>query len=286
LNSLAGGQGHRLLRCRLQPVSVNDSRLGLADVSNPELIVAYPSRTYSHAQSDEAKSMTVNLRLSLTVFKVGFAAESAGGFVALLSGSSKLPFDGLLVLLNPVFAAIGILFLWIGRHEWNELHRTRVGHANVAFAASLVATALAAAPIGILSLYGNPNPPSWLGIEFGAAIALVFAVTFVTYVLVAAHLVGRMGEIAMGIGLGWAVLLSALIGVALAPDLQPIVQSVVTRNPAVGVIFQPITLLDALLAFSYLAFFVAFADAHYRVAKGLTPEGGVATLSAASPPPT
>lgn len=228
--------------------------------------------------------MTVNIRLSLTVFKIGFAAESAGGFVALLSGSSKLPFGGFLVLLNPAFTVVGILFLWIGRHEWNELHRTRVGHTNLAFAASLVATVLAAAPIGVLALEGNPNPPSWLGIEFGAAIAIVFAVTFVTYALVAAHLVGRWGEIAMGVGLAWAVLLSALIGVALAPSLQPIVQSVATQNPAVGVIFQPITLLDALLAFSYLMFFLAFADAHYRVAKGLTPEGEALTRVAASSP--
>jgi hypothetical protein len=230
--------------------------------------------------------MTVNLRLSLTVFKIGFAAESAGGFVALLSGSSKLPFNGLLVLLNPAFTAVGVLFLWIGRHEWNGLHRTRVGHTNIAFAASLAATALAAAPIGILSLYGNPSPPSWLGIEFGAAIALVFGVTFVTYALVAAHLVGRLGEIAMGLGLGWAVLLSALIGIALAPSLQPIVQSVATRSPAVGAIFQPITLLDALLAFSYLAFLVAFADAQYRVAKGLTPEGEAVTRPPTSTPPS
>jgi hypothetical protein len=248
------------------------------------LIGAYLANINPLAHTYEAELMTVNLRLSLTVFKIGFAAESAGGFVALLSGSSKLPFNGLLVLLNPAFTAVGILFLWVGRHEWNELHRTRVGHTNLAFAASLVATALAGAPIGVLSLYGNPAPPSWLGIEFGAAIALVFAVTFVTYALVAAHLVGRMGEIAMGLGLGWAVLLSALIGISLAPDLPPIVQSVATRNPAIGSLFQPITLLDALLAFSYLAFLVAFADAHYRVAKRLTPQGTPATLPAASPP--
>ena len=171
-----------------------------------------------------------------------------------------------------MFTVIGILFLWVGRHEWNDLHRTRVGYTNLAFAVSLIATVLAAAPIGILSLYGNPNPPSWLPIEFGASIALVFAVTFVTYALVAAHLVGRLGEVAMGVGLGWAVLLSSLIGLALAPDVQPIVHSVVARNPGVGSIFQPITLLDALLAFSYLAFFVAFVDAHYRVAKGITPQ--------------
>jgi len=228
--------------------------------------------------------MPVNLRLSLTIFKVGFAAESAGGFVALLSKSSTLPFGGLLVFLNPAFTAVGILFLWFGRHEWNEIHRTRVRYTNLAFAASIVAIACAAAPIGLLSLYGNPSPPSFLGVEFGAAIALVFAITFVTYALVAAHLVGRMGEIAMGLGLGWAVLLSALIGIALAPNLQPIVQSVSARTPALGGIFQPITLLDALLAFSYLAFFLAFVDAHYRVAKGLSPEGEPARLTAAPTP--
>jgi hypothetical protein len=217
--------------------------------------------------------VTINLRLSLTIFEIGFAAESVGGFVALLSGTSKLPFNGGLLLLNPAFTALGVLFLWIGRHEWNELHRTRVGHTNLAFAVSLIATVLAAAPIGVLTLYGNSNPPGWVSLEFGAAVAIVFAVTFVTYALVAAHLVGRLGEVAMGLGLGWAVLLSALIGLALAPDIPPIVHTVAARNPAVASIFQPITLLDALLAFSYLAFLVAFADAHYRVARGLTPAG-------------
>ena len=92
--------------------------------------------------------MTVNLRLSLTVFKVGFGVESLSGFVALASGSEMLPFHGYLLLLSPIFSAFGIVFLWIGRHEWHELHRARVGHANLAFAVSLIATAMAAAPIG------------------------------------------------------------------------------------------------------------------------------------------
>jgi len=217
--------------------------------------------------------MTVNLRLALTVFKVGFAVESASGFVALLSGTAQLPFNGLLLLLSPASSAVGILFLWIGRHEWNELHRTRVGHANLAFAASLVATVLAAAPIAYLTALGDPTPPGWLAVEFGAAVALVFAITFVTYALVAAHLVGRLGEVAMGAGLVWAVVLSAAIGFVLAPQLDPIVHTIVARSPQLGPIVRPITLLDALLAFSYLAFFVAFTDAHYRVAHGRVPDG-------------
>ena len=216
--------------------------------------------------------VTVNLRLSLTVFKVGFAAESASGFVALAGGATDLPFHGYLLLLTPVFSALGILFLWVGRHEWNELHHTRVGHANLAFGVSLLATALAAAPIAYLSLVGGPHPPEWVAYEFGAAVALVFAVTFVTYALVASHLVGRLGQVAMAAGLGWAVLISAAIGLALSSRLQTIVSTIVTRTPAIDPIAQPITLLDALLGFSYLAFFIAFADAHWRVVKGLDPE--------------
>ena len=77
--------------------------------------------------------MAINLRLSLTVFKLGFAAESASGFIALASASHQLPFHGIIILLGPVITAIGILFLYLGRHEWNELHRTRVRYANVAF---------------------------------------------------------------------------------------------------------------------------------------------------------
>lgn len=216
--------------------------------------------------------MTVNLRLSLTVFKIGFAAESANGFVALASGAGQLPFHGFLLLLSPILSAFGILFLWVGRHEWNELHRTRVGHANLAFAVSLVATALAAAPVAILSAYGGPSPPWWLGVEFGIAVALVFGVTFVTYALVASHLVGRVGRVAMAFGLGWSILISAAIGLVLAPQLTPLVHNVVARSTNLDPITQPIFLLDALLALSYLAFFVAFTDAHYRVVKGLDPD--------------
>ncbi|MCI4349065.1 MAG: hypothetical protein L3J93_02445 [Thermoplasmata archaeon] len=215
--------------------------------------------------------MTVNLRLSLTVFKIGFAAESASGFAALASTSHQLPLQGAFVLLNPLFTALGVLFLWIGRHEWNELHHTRVGHTNLAFAVTIVASALAAVPVGYLSLSGAPTPPLWLSLTFGAAVAVVFAVSFVTYALVAAHLTGRLGEIAMGLGLGWAILLSAAIGLVLTPQLHPIVATVLARSTNVAAILQPINLLDALLAFSYLAFFAAFADAHYRVVKGLEP---------------
>ena len=209
----------------------------------------------------------------MTVFKIGFAVESASGFLALATNASDLPFHGDLILMSPGFSALGVLFLWIGRHEWNETHRARVGHVNLAFLVSILATILAAAPVAYLWATGASDTTGWLGLEFGVAIGLVFAITFVTYALVAAHLVGRSGEVAMALGLGWAIFVSGLIGAALAPHLHPIVTAIAGRSTAIVAATHPITLLDSLLAFSYLAFFFAFVDAHYRVAKGLTPEG-------------
>ena len=213
--------------------------------------------------------MTVNLRLALTVFKLGFAAESASGFIALAGTRQELPFHGYVFALTPVFSVLGLLFLWAGRHEWNDLHRKRVGHVNLAFTVSLIATALAAAPIAYLSVERGPSPPEWIALEFAVAVALVFGVTFVTYALVAAHLVGPTGQVAMALGLLWAIIISASIGLALSSHLNEIVGTVVGRTLSIDPIARPITLLDALLGFSYLAFFVAFADAHWRVAKGL-----------------
>lgn len=217
--------------------------------------------------------MPPNLRLALTVFKVGFAAESAGGFFALANPGSNLPFHGYLLALGPVVSALGILFLWVGRHEWNETHRARVRFANAAFAVSLIALALAAGPVAYLTATGGTSPPGWLAVVFGLAIALTFGVTFVTYALVAAHLVGPLGRVAMGLGLAWSVLVSALIGLALAPELSPLVRTISTRSTNLDPVTHPIVLLDALLAFSYLAFFVAFTDAHWRVAKGIDGSG-------------
>jgi uncharacterized membrane protein YidH (DUF202 family) len=230
-----------------------------------------PEKARALGRGGAERIVPTNLRLSLTIFQLGFAIDSASGFAALLTHASQLPFHGLILLLTPVFSVFGILFLWIGRHEWNELHRARVRYTNLAFAVSLVAIALAAAPVAYLVLAGGPTPSGWLLAEFGAAIALVFAVTFVTYALVVAHLVARLGEILMALGLGWAALVSAAIGIELSPSLGEIVKSISQHSTSIGTTLSPITLLDALLGFSYLAFFLAFTDAHYRVSRGLAP---------------
>ena len=217
------------------------------------------------------------------MFTIGFIVEGAGAFLVLSPGAGLLPFHGYLILIGPLFSVLGILFLWIGRHEWSEIHRRRVGFARFAFVASLVAIALAAAPVAYLATMGGAAAPGWLGFEFGVAVALIFALTFVTYALVAAHLVGRVGEVAMGLGLAWALIISALIGLALSPQLGPIATAVTARTPAIDQVARPIQQLDAWMGFSYLAFLVAFVDAHHRVAAGRPSPPGPPPPAASSP---
>jgi hypothetical protein len=227
-----------------------------------------------------------NLRLSLAIFQLGFAVECVSGFVVLATHAAQLPFHGLFLLITPAFTAFGVLFLWIGRHEWNELHRTRVRYTNLAFAASLLAIGLAVAPLAYLAATHTDSPPGWLSAEFGVAAALVIGVTFVTYALVAAHLVGRTGEVAMALALGWTVLVTAAIGIALDPQLAPIAQAVSGGSRSFLPSLSPITTLDALLAFSYLGFFLAFVDAHFRVARGLDPDPGSPPAGRGGGPPS
>ncbi len=212
--------------------------------------------------------MPSRLRTSLAIFEVGFALESLAGFIVLLGGGTAFPDRALIVFLSPLFSFLGLLWLWIGRSEWNEAHSRRVGHVNAAFGLSLFAAVLAAGLVVWLAQMGVTTPPGWAGLAFGTAVGSVLALTFLTYVLVASHLVGPVGEISMAFGLLWALLLSILIGAALIPELTPLVADVASHNPAIGPILAPITLLASLFALSYLAFLVAFADAYGRVGRG------------------
>jgi|SRR5579871_840490 len=217
--------------------------------------------------------VTTNLRTALAIFQAGFLLESVSGFAALIVGVAALPFHGAILLVGPAFSGAGVLFLWIGRHEWNETHAQRVGHATLAFAVTLVALLLAALPVAILTAEGSSAPPAWAAWEFGAAVALVIGASFLTYGLVAAHLVGRTGRVGLAASLLWAWIVAAVLGLLLAPQLGTIVHLIQARSGPYDSVTRPLGPLEALLAISYLAFFVLFSEAHYRVARGRPVEG-------------
>jgi hypothetical protein len=216
--------------------------------------------------------MPPNLRLSLSIFAAGFGVEAVGDGYRLATGTVHLLAGTALLAVSALSTVFGLLFLWLGRHEWNELHRTRVGYTNATFFATIVLVALAVAPAAYLVARGEPLP-SWLASEVGAAVAAALVATFLTYVWVVLHLVTR----AVGFGLVAAPLAAIpvgyLVGSVLATQLPMYLPRVSSQPLGLAGLADPVAQPLAWLVVPYALLFVAFVDAHRRVARGLEPVG-------------
>ena len=212
--------------------------------------------------------MTVNLRLSLTIFSIGFAVEGAGSLYSFLAHTSQLPGQGLLFYLSPVFTVIGLVFLFLGRREWGELHHQRVRHAHVAFLLVVLFFVLAVVPIGIYTyLATGAAPPSWVTLEFGAAVGAMFLFAYVTYFLIVVHLLGAAGKIAVMLALAWSIVVSIRVGLAVAGEFPTYVLAARTRVLSTSGLAGPITTELSLLFVAYFLFLFAFVDAHRRILR-------------------
>jgi hypothetical protein len=215
--------------------------------------------------------MALNLRLALTIFTIGFAAEVAGGVYLALRSVLPVSNSGFLLLLNPAFTLIALLFLWIGRHEWSELHENRVRHAHWAFALSILFFALAAVPVALPVAFPSVTLPAWFQFEFAVAIAGTFALTFVTYALVVTHLTGIGGKFLVVLAVGWGTFIAFQIGVVLSNQLPTITQLALARSLSVTAIATSITAQEVYLTVTYFLLLVAYVDAHRNVAAGHPP---------------
>lgn len=211
--------------------------------------------------------MTVNLRLSLAIFSFGFAVEGAGALYSLLTHSSQLPGGGLLLFVSPAFTVVGLLFLFIGRHEWSALHRQRVRHAHRAFALVLLLLLLAAVPIAYFGLVAPPgDTPPWAAVLFGGAVAGFLFFSYVTYALVVFHLVGGAGKTAVGLAVLWSAVIGIEVGAVLSGQFGAFVLAVRDRSFSVAGVAAPVSFELSLLFGAYFLFLAAFLDAHRRVA--------------------
>lgn len=190
----------------------------------------------------------------------------------MLSVSTPLPSAAELPFVSLAFSGLGLLFLIVGRREWNDLHLARVRYATVVFVATLAAVGAAVVPVALLVATGTTDPSSAVRSAFGGAVAAAFALGFATYAIAVTHLVGRPGEIAIGLGIGWAVVVSVEVGAVLARALGQLVAAAAVRSLGVSNALAPVREWDALLAFSYLAFFYAFTEAHHRVRLAPRPD--------------
>jgi hypothetical protein len=215
--------------------------------------------------------MTTNLRISLTILTVGFAIEGGGEAYSLLTAGSFLPGTSLLFLLPSIATLLGLLFLLIGRHEWDELHRARVHRANLIFALSVLAGVVAALELAILATV--------------AGIGAFVLGTFVTYAQLVFHLVTRPSKVALVASILWALVVSAFVGQAMGADLPTILGLIAARSFSVGSLIAPIDYLASFLFISYFLLLAAYLDAHVTVARGVRPASpGKAPLTSGAPP--
>ena len=165
-------------------------------------------------------------------------------------------------------SVLGLLFLFLGRHEWNELHRARAARTNQLFALSLLGAFVAAAEVALLVTYPSLGSPLWAEVLFGAALGSLVLGTFVTYAYLVFHLVGRPSKVVLIAAAVWALVVSAYIGRVIAGDLPSILGAVASRSLTVENLLAPVDYLASYLFVSYFLLFAAYLEAHTVVARG------------------
>jgi hypothetical protein len=212
--------------------------------------------------------MTTNLRISLTVLSVGFGIEGAGEAYSLISSGAFLPGTSVVFLASTVVTILGLLFLFLGRHEWNELHRARAARTNQIFALSLLGGFIAAGEVGFLAYDSALGTPLWAEILFGASVGSLVLGTFVTYAYLVFHLVRPPSQAVLVASALWALIVSAYIGRVLGGDLPSILAAIAARSLSVDHLLAPVDYLASYLFLSYFLLFAAYLDAHAIVARG------------------
>jgi uncharacterized membrane protein YidH (DUF202 family) len=211
--------------------------------------------------------MSTNLRISLSILSAGFAVEGVGEVYSLLTAGSFLPGTSLLFLLPAVVTVLGILFLLIGRHEWDEIHRARARRASLIFSLSLVAGFVAGIEITLLVVYPGVGAPLWAEVLFGAAVGAFLLGTFVVYAQLVFHLVTVPSKAALVAATLWALAVSVLIAQELAADLPSILGTIGAHSFSIDYVISPVDYLASFLFVSYFLLLGAYVDAHITVAR-------------------
>lgn len=232
--------------------------------------------------------MTTNLRLSLSILSVGFAIEGSAELYAFLSKGAYRPGANVLFVLPFAMTVLGLLFVWVGRHEWNALHRSRVRQAHLVFGLSLVGALVAGTVVGALTLEPAAGAPVWAEGLFGAGVGSLVLGAFLTYALLVFHLVPGPSKALLLASLVWALIVAVFVGGAMAVNLPSILELATQRTLTVPSLFRPVDALASYLFVSYFLLLAAYVDAHRTILNGV-PEGRVrppAGIPGRLPPPS
>jgi uncharacterized membrane protein YidH (DUF202 family) len=215
--------------------------------------------------------MAPNLRLSLTIFTIGFVIEAGVNAYDILTGTSKGTTGETLFIIGAVATLLGVLFLTLGRHEWNELHRQRVHHAHLTLIVTILLGAAAAGPVAYYAYMSGLAIPSWLAYEVGAAVAGSLFFSFVLYAIIVYHLLGTTGRAILVLALVAAVPVVGVVGYHIAGDLPTYLEKARTSPTKLVALIEPVIAYLSYMFLAYALFAVAYIEAHRRVAKGQVP---------------
>ncbi|MGC2288483.1 MAG: hypothetical protein WA688_01320 [Thermoplasmata archaeon] len=213
--------------------------------------------------------MAPNLRLSLSIFTAGFAIEAGVNAYDILTGSSKGTTGEVLFIVGIVATLLGITFLTLGRHEWNELHHQRVRHAHVTLVVTVLLALAAAVPVAYYAYMSSVAIPNWLAYEVGAAVAASLFVSFILYAIIVYHLLGPAGRTILILALVAAVPVVGIVGYHIAGGIPEYLTTVRSSPTKLAALIEPVVAYLSYMFLAYALFAVAFIDAHRRVAKGL-----------------
>ncbi|MFZ0829909.1 MAG: hypothetical protein WCB18_09935 [Thermoplasmata archaeon] len=230
--------------------------------------------------------MAPNLRLSLTIFTVGFAIEAGVNAYDILTGSSKGTTGEVLFGIGVVATLMGVLFLTLGRHEWNELHHQRVHHAHLTLLVTVLLGAAAAGPVAYYAYMSGLAIPSWLAYEVGGAVAGSLFFSFILYAIIVYHLLGTTGRAILILALVAAIPVVGIVGYHISGDLPAYLATARASPSKLVSLIEPVLAYLSYMFLAYALFAVAFIDAHRRVARGLEPPGTDAVPPTAPPRPT
>ncbi len=228
--------------------------------------------------------MTINLRVSLTIFSIGFALEAGEDVYYLVTGSVRLFAGGLLFAIGIAATVLGLLFLTIGRHEWNELHRDRVRSAHWTFATVVLLGVAAALPVAYYLYRPGTGMPAWAALEVGAAVAGSLFFTFILYAVIVYHLLGRAGRAVLVGALAAAVPVCGDVGWRVSQGLPSYLLLARSSPLTLVAVVEPIVSLLSYMFLAYLLFLAAFVAAHRRVAQGAPVRSPARWVPPSAPP--
>ena len=229
--------------------------------------------------------MTTNIRVSFTILSLGFAVEGAAELYSFVSRGTFRPGVTVLFVLPVAMTLAGLLFVWIGQHEWNALHRARVRQAHLVFGLSLLGALVAGAVGATLLLQPALGTPAWARATFGAAVGSLVLGTFVTYALLVFHLVPTRSKALLVASLAWALLVAGLVGAAVGENLPAVLALASHRSFTVPTFIGPVDSLASYLFVSYFLLLAAYVEAHRTIVRGIVPGAAGDEEPAARPNP-